>query len=116
MYLKLIKDSINQELNNVTSTIEGKTYKDENNLVLGLLVTFSLEILNLDISKEKVKELVQKFIKFYNIPNDQKDKIFMTIDSYTKELPIFYNKNIESETDSMDDKLEIDEDEIIFID
>ena len=82
-------------------------------------MTFSFQILNYDISNEKTKELMQKFITFHNIPKDQKERLFKHIDGYTNELAIVYNKDIEnvcSKTISKTEKKDIDEDEIVIID
>ncbi len=49
-----------------------------------------------DITKEKTKILMEKFIKFHILNEQHKEELMKCIDNYTKEVPLVYNKNIEN--------------------
>lgn len=115
------KDSINEEFNHQSFSDKNEENKqmNENNIVFGQLITFSFQILTFDISKEKTKELIEKFNKFHNIAIDQKEQLYKQIDSYSKEQHIVFNGNIESVNtnfNSSTEKKESEEEEIIVID
>jgi hypothetical protein len=67
-----------------------------------------------EIPKDKVKALIDKFIKFHNFKGEQIEILSKHIQDYSKEIQVVYNKNIEGTT-STTGKKENEDDEIDVI-
>jgi hypothetical protein len=67
-----------------------------NSIIMGQLISISYQMMMFDITKEKTKILMEKFIKFHILNEQHKEELMKCIDNYTKEVPLVYNKNIEN--------------------
>lgn len=68
-----------------------------NSIIMGQLISVSYQMMMFDITKEKTRTLIEKFIKFHLLNEQYKEELLKCIDNYTKEVPLVYNKNIESD-------------------
>ena len=111
-------DSINEEFNhqNMSAKNEEEQLKQNlNNMIIGQLISFSYQIMMFDITKEKTKTLIEKFINFHSLGIEQKEHLLKHIDNYSKEVPIVYNKNIDGGKEALVSKSENEEDGIDVI-
>ena len=87
-FLKIILDSINEEMLNQQNyniySFENPAEKQKRiqNIVHGQLISFIYNLLSFDISKERVKELVEKFVDYYQLSEDQLKNLFKNIEEY----------------------------------
>lgn len=93
-YTDLINEEMHNQKNYNIYTFESPEEKNKRikNIVSTQLISFSYNLLSFNVSKEKIKELVYSFVKYYDISDDKTEEIIKNIEDYC-----YLNENITKE-------------------
>lgn len=86
-----------------------------NSIIIGQLISISYQMMMFDNSKEKTRGLIEKFIKFHGLNQQEKEDLLKYIDNYTKEVPLVYNKNIENPSSTKKNENNEEEIDVVII-
>lgn len=85
-------------------------------MIMGQLISISYQMMMFEISKEKTKSLIEKFIKFHLLNQEDNEQLMKCIENYTKEVRLVYNKNIDENSDEKrDESKEEEEIDVVII-